>query len=308
MPEEIWRSFANNDKLSRRDPALRIAASRAKYPFSLPLGGEAAPGLAIELCPLAELELLRLRPLRSRARCMLAKLGCPPGENRLVQGPLPPERRDGNKILVLACGVIIIGSSLSSGSKGSISSEELLESSDPSMLMLPTELEAAVLSPWCQAVCITELGESRTIMELERGLFEGILMLFWVMVGDESGEDASGRVEWWRLVHARENSAPRDRRGSSEAGEAYVLRASSCGERGTRAAKWAGLGIGVSREGICSERPLARKSGRRGVLGLATCSSSLDMRAGSRNLGDGSRRGVLSDRDRAFVLGDCDCD
>jgi hypothetical protein len=91
----------------------------------------------------------------------------------------------------------------------------------------------------------------------------------------------------------------------SEAGDAYVLRASSCGERGTRAAKCAGLGMGAPRGGICSESPLERKSGRRGVLGLgAILWSSLDRRAGSRNFGDGSNRGVLSDRDRAF--GDLD--
>jgi hypothetical protein len=108
-------------------------------------------------------------------------------------------------------------------------------------------------------------------------------------------------------VQALENSAPRDRRGSREAGDAdaYVLCASSCGERGTRAAKCAGLGMGDSRGGICSERPRERKSGLRGVLGLATMVwSSLDMRAGSRNFGEGSSRGVLSERDRA--LGDLD--
>lgn len=139
-------------------------------------------------------------------------------------------------------------------------------------------------------------------MELDRGFLCGILIPFCVIVGDESGEDWSGRVEWCRLVQARENSAPRERRGSSDAGEAYVFRASSCGERGTRAAKCAGLGIGASRGGICSESPLERKSGRRGVLGLAMMVwSSFDIRC-SLNFGEGSRRGVLSERDRA--LGD----
>jgi hypothetical protein len=58
--------------------------------------------------------------------------------------------------------------------------------------------------------------------------------------------------------------------------------------------------MGVSRGGICSERPLERNSGRRGVVGLRVW-SSFDMRAaGSRNFGDGSNRGVLSDSDRAF--------
>ena len=109
-------------------------------------------------------------------------------------------------------------------------------------------------------------------------------------------------------MQARENSAPRDRRGSSEAGEvgeAYVLRESSCGERGTRAAKCAGLGMGSSRAGICKESPLDRKSGRLGVLGLAmTAWSSLDVRAGSLNFGDGSNRRIVSERERA--LGDRD--
>lgn len=85
-----------------------------------------------------------------------------------------------------------------------------------------------------------------------------------------------------------------------------MLRESSCGDRGTRAANWAGLGICDSpRGGICSERPRERKSGLRGVLGLAMIVwSSFDMRPGSWNLGDGSRRGALSDKERA--LGDFD--
>lgn len=221
----------------------------------------------MELCPLAELELFRLRPLRNLALCMLAKLGCPPGENKFDHAL--PVLSPGKRVLVFACGVMIMGSSLSSGSSGSTSSEELLESSEPIMLMLPTELDGAVLSPWLQPPCMLTLGESSSI-ELERGFRGGILMPFCVIVGEESGEDWSGRVEWWRLVQALENSAPRDRRGSTEAGDAYVLRESSWGERGTRAAKWAGLGMGDSRAGICSDRPRERKSGRRGVLGLAT--------------------------------------
>ena len=88
------------------------------------------------------------------------------------------------------------------------------------------------------------LGDS-IIIEFARGLLVGILIPFCVMVGEESGEDWSGSVEWWRLVQALENSAPRERRGSSDAGEAYVLWASSCGERGTRAASCAGLGMGM---------------------------------------------------------------
>lgn len=102
-------------------------------------------------------------------------------------------------------------------------------------------------------------------------------------------------------MQALENSAPRERRGSSDAGDAYVFRESNWGDRGTRAAKCAGLGIGTSREGICNERPLARKSGRRGVLGLTTTVwSSLAVLTGSWNLGEGSSFGVLSERERAL--------
>lgn len=263
------------------------------------------PGLAMELWPLAELELFLLRPLRNRARCMLMKVGTWPGENMFDHMPgLLPTGCPPNGVFLAACGVINMGSSWSSGSMGSPSSDALLESSDPSMLILPTELDAAVVLPPFPHVCRPTLGESRT-MELPRGLRDGIIMPFCVIVGDESGDDCSARVEWWRWVQARENSAPRDRRGSSEAGEAYVLRESSCGERGTRAAKCAGLGMGISRGGICSDSPLDRSSGRRGVRGLATMVwSSFDVRIGSRNLGDGSRCGVLSESERA--LGDLD--
>ena len=40
------------------------------------------------------------------------------------------------------------------------------------------------------------------------------------MVGEESGEAWSARVEWCRLVAAREKSMPRDRRGKMLVGEA----------------------------------------------------------------------------------------
>lgn len=224
FPEEMCRSFANSERLSRLDSALRKAASRA-----LPLGGDAGPGLAIELCPLAELELFRLLPLRSLARCMLIKFGTPlaPGENRFAAQPvLLPGIDPGKAMLLFACGVPIMGSSLSSGSSGSTSSDELLDSSEPIMLMLPTELEGAVLSPFPHPLCMFTFGEFMSI-EFDRGLRDGMLMPFCVIVGDESGDDCSGSVEWCRCVQALENSAPRDRRGNSEAGDAYVFRASN---------------------------------------------------------------------------------
>jgi hypothetical protein len=227
-----------------------MPVSRAKKPslLALPFGGETGPGLAIELCPLAELELFRLLLcLRNLARCMLMKFGSPPatGENRPIAHPgLPPGVCPGNALL-FACGVPTIGSS--SGSSGSTSSDELPESSEPIIILtLPTELDAfAVLSPLPHPLCIFTFGEFM-IIEVDR-FRDGMLMPFCVIVGDDSGDDCSGSVEWWRCVQALENSAPRDRRGNSDAaGEAYVFRASSCGERGTRAAKCAGLGMGAS--------------------------------------------------------------
>jgi hypothetical protein len=147
LPEEMWRSFVKTERLSRRVPSRRNSASLEKKPSTLPFGGDAAPpGLANELCPLAELELFRLLPLRNLALCILMKLGTPLGENMFAKGlwlmGAPPAK---TLFVFAACGVMIMGSSVSSGSSGSSSSEELLESSDPSMLMLPTELEGAVL-------------------------------------------------------------------------------------------------------------------------------------------------------------------
>jgi len=124
---------------------------------------------------------------------MLMKVGMPPGENMLDQVPglLPPWPMSGG--FFMACGVMSIGSSLSSGSIGSTSSDDELESSDPNMLMLPTELEAAIRSPLPHK-CRPTLGESSTI-EFPRGFLDGIIIPFCVIVGEESGEGWSARVE-----------------------------------------------------------------------------------------------------------------
>ena len=92
FPEDICKSLVNIDRLSLREPALRITASLAKYPplplsVPLPLGGEPGPGLAMELCPLALLELFLLRPFRNLARWMLMNVGGPLGENMVDRAP-----------------------------------------------------------------------------------------------------------------------------------------------------------------------------------------------------------------------------
>ena len=40
------------------------------------------------------------------------------------------------------------------------------------------------------------------------------------IVGEESGDRFSARVEWWRFVQAREKSNPLDRRGRTDDGDA----------------------------------------------------------------------------------------
>jgi hypothetical protein len=134
---------------------------------------------------------------------MLRNVGAPPGEKRFevqmllgLGADIPPNDVPPGLLDLRTWGVISIGSSLSSGSMGS-SSELLLEDSEPSMLQLPTELEAAVLSPLpaaahAEVACM--FGESIT-SDMERRFRDGIIMPFWVIVGDESGEDCSARVE-----------------------------------------------------------------------------------------------------------------
>lgn len=138
------------------------------------------------------------------------------------------------------------------------------------MLTLPTELDTADRSLRLTLICGqfapgTRLGES-SIMELTDALREGMPIPFWVMMGEESGDDCSARVEWWRLVHAREKSRPREWRGSDVWGEAYDVNGSSCGDNGALCAL-PGAAIDIVRGGSCSDRPRERKSGRLGVWG-----------------------------------------
>ena len=87
--------------------------------------------------------------------------------------------------------------------------------------MLLTEPETTDLSVFC--VCdqapVFICGESRIIDECESEEREGMAIPFWVIVGEESGEDCSAKVEWWRFVQAREKSRPLEWRGNTDAGE-----------------------------------------------------------------------------------------
>ena len=83
---------------------------------------------------------------------------------------------------------------------------------------------------------------------------------------------------------------------------------SSFGDRGTRfrrfVVRFAVLELVVSRGGICRLRPRGGRLGRFGVIGKgATCVSSLDVFAGSRNAGDGESVGFSSREDHDLVFG-----
>jgi hypothetical protein len=114
-----------------------------------------------------------------------------------------------------------------------------------------------------------------------------------MMIGDESGDDCSAKVEWWRFVQAREKSSPRECLGREVAGEPKDVKVSSWGDRGTRLALL-GAAMDIVRGGICSERPRERKSGLLGVCGetsgtaLSSFDTPLTPWSTSRKFGDGA--------------------
>ena len=75
----------------------------------------------------------------------------------------------------------------------------------------------------CDHIELEELpGESGKLAVFRGGkrpFRDGIVTPREPMIGEESGEDCSARVEWCRFVQALEKSNPRDRRGRTE-GEA----------------------------------------------------------------------------------------
>lgn len=119
-----------------------------------------------------------------------------------------------------AWGVEIMMSSTSSGSIGSGPSESL--SSESIILMLLTEPEMTERSPFpceCDQPLLPICGESSTMELWPKPERAGIGIAFCVMVGDESGDEASASVEWCRFVHALAKSNPLECLGRTEAGE-----------------------------------------------------------------------------------------
>lgn len=108
-------------------------------------------------------------------------------------------------------------SSISSSIRSS--SSELEELSEATTFPLPTELEMFMRS-WFPIMDHREFDCSNPKSPtLRPGMFMA-LPLPPPMVGEESGEDCSARVEWCRLVAALEKSRPRDRRGRMFVGDA----------------------------------------------------------------------------------------
>jgi hypothetical protein len=114
---------------------------------------------------------------------------------------------------LLTCGVVSIDSSMSSASMRS-SSELLPDDSEPIIFMLPNELDTVVRSlprvDHSDIVLLQVDSEKPPNCPL---LLFGMFIALPVIVGEESGEDCSARVEWWRFVAALEKSSPRDLRG-----------------------------------------------------------------------------------------------
>ena len=160
------------------------------------------------------------------------------------------------------------------------------------MLELPTELDKPDFSPPASAPHNeqdTLLGDSETA-ELLGGLLKSPLRDMNIdrepTMGDDSGED-SARVEWCRLVAAREKSKPLDRRGNDAGGE-HVADDSGFGDTGSLFERFAVLVLEISRWGICKLRPRGAMEDLLGVTGLdETLKSSLEERTVSTIDGEG---------------------
>ena len=143
---------------------------------------------------------------------------------RLLTGGGPPgthgEEEEGwgvkERVDLVAWGVVRMASSMSSSMRSS--SPELEEESEQRCILLPREPDRCDRS-WVPITDHSELEECSVPPQSPvrpPGMFIALLPI----VGEESGEAWSARVEWWRLVAAREKSRPRDLRGRMLVGEA----------------------------------------------------------------------------------------
>lgn len=174
-------------------------------------------------------------------------------------------------VVALAWGVVRYVSSISSSMR---SSSELEDESDGMIPgALPNEPERLIFS-WLPMTDQSELDDCSVLLKspLRR---PGMFMPRPPAVGLESGLGWSARVEWCRLVAAREKSSPLERRGRTFVGEAKTCEWSSLGLRGpTRllanglpTEDWAGEKSRLC--GRCRLREPREEASRRGVDGAA---------------------------------------
>lgn len=189
--------------------SLRLLGSRDQpvYPLAdsmlLNGGGDVFLGLGRAPCPFALLDLLLVLPLRIRERWKLVIKLAAAGEKLFDQSAaglgLACEAYGVWTFMLLSlctCGVVKMASSMSSGSIKSSSSDSLLPESEASIFTLPTELDTVDRSLFMvgHPELGPRLGES-SIIELMEALREGMTTPFCMMIGEESGEDCSARVE-----------------------------------------------------------------------------------------------------------------
>lgn len=158
-------------------------------------------------------------------RCLCWKLMRP------LAGDPPSDQGAGCKprdVVALAWGVVMYVSSISSSMR---SSSELDDESDGTIPgALPNEPERLIFS-WLPIADQSELDDCSVLLKspLRR---PGIFMPRPPIVGLESELGWSARVEWCRLVAAREKSSPLERRGRTFVGEAKTCEWSSLGLSG----------------------------------------------------------------------------
>ena len=100
-----------------------------------------------------------------------------------------------------------------------------------------------------------ESGKLVELRELKSPFRAGMDTPRELIIGEESGEDCSARVEWCRFVQALEKSNPRDRRGRTEEEDVKDAEESSLGESGSGLVKLAMLVLLMSLCGICKLKP-----------------------------------------------------
>ena len=163
------------------------------------------------------------------------------------------------------------------------------------MAELPTELDNPPLSPFVRVVQ-SELGMFRGdsgTLDASGGVNQPFRPGIFTprrppTVGDDSGEDCSARMEWCKFVAAREKSSPRERRGSTDAGEGYAEEQSGFGDTGILFDRLAVLVLLRSRGGICRLNPRGGWFGRFGVTGMGErWLSSFEALLFSIKVGDG---------------------